>query len=1019
MTANRQNRISFLGTRAVAALICLAGPPALSWGESASITLDGSVIIAERPILGGNEAHFYAAAEFLDGEGNFTPDAVDAGMQVECEMYRFPGGSILMGYDWKRSIGPQEERIDQQMRSFPHVADMNPERGEWGPDEAARYANLTSGTLVVGINSDLNATDAADYLEYMNAPNDGRNPNGGVNWAAVRAANGHPEPYYIRHWEIANESGGRARILWPNYPASGDYPERDGIQQGDPAPTAHWRDGGTRTFTNQRAVRKTGYWWFEGDERYDFALEHEVSKGRAFEEYYVKFPPVAELLEVRVGQEGFFVDTWTATTDWDEFRSASPNAEIFYFEPETGRILFGDGINAKRLTNNYNVWVDYVSGPHDGIREYERKMRAITPDLRLGHSHFTIRRDYNLLPGDIVVDGFQEHGGSSYANNNPAVSSAEFFEELIGRGYFSYNDHIQRAVNLYQNNGIPPGPTIFQTELALGHVRTWDSDLGIPQVETIKGSLNLALMIERAITNFGWDSIYPLEMFMITNFHGYGGEMVKFDRSAGKIYVTSLGRAMELFTRHFGRHVLAESSHDLPTWEVRWNNSDGDSFFDDIPKVVPLAALTDSGDLTILAINTTESETITLDVGVENSFALDTAEMESWTLLADNLNAINSYTEPDRVRIIHEEAPQDVIAMDAGTVAIDVAPATIRVIRIARHGIPDTIAPAAPHGLNTVPHDGHVKLQWADNRERDLSHYDVYRRATPRDTSFTRIATGMTVSGYVDGETEPWQRYDYFVRAVDRAGNESEDSVMAMAIPRPEAATALWFDADYSIPEEETALANLARSTYAGSWDGTLSSNTSVRTSGRYRGLLLDEGTNDFTLRARFGEAVPVHGTTVFLQAAFRRTGNDGKNVTIRGLDTAGNTSFEVILSAVTDTPGENRRLAYTHPANGPAFIPEGSDGEIPFVAGDHSPLELATIRMDLVSADAGYQLRLQSWNEWESLPLPFVEDAQDLATVEIIGSETSGIWLDNLIVTHDGSEPPPVTHIPDWWQLY
>jgi len=50
-----------------------------------------------------------------------------------------------------------------------------------------------------------NANDAADLIEYLNSPNNGSNPNGGVDWAAVRAANGHPEPYGIKSFEIGNE----------------------------------------------------------------------------------------------------------------------------------------------------------------------------------------------------------------------------------------------------------------------------------------------------------------------------------------------------------------------------------------------------------------------------------------------------------------------------------------------------------------------------------------------------------------------------------------------------------------------------------------------------------------------------------------------------------------------------------------------------------------------------------------------------------------------------------------------
>lgn len=42
--------------------------------------------------------------------------------------------------------------------------------------------------------------DAADLVEYLNAPDDGNHP-----WAARRAANGHPAPYGVKYFEIGNE----------------------------------------------------------------------------------------------------------------------------------------------------------------------------------------------------------------------------------------------------------------------------------------------------------------------------------------------------------------------------------------------------------------------------------------------------------------------------------------------------------------------------------------------------------------------------------------------------------------------------------------------------------------------------------------------------------------------------------------------------------------------------------------------------------------------------------------------
>lgn len=47
--------------------------------------------------------------------------------------------------------------------------------------------------------------DAADLVEYLNAPCDGSNPNGGTDWAGRRRDNGHPEPYNVIYFEVGNE----------------------------------------------------------------------------------------------------------------------------------------------------------------------------------------------------------------------------------------------------------------------------------------------------------------------------------------------------------------------------------------------------------------------------------------------------------------------------------------------------------------------------------------------------------------------------------------------------------------------------------------------------------------------------------------------------------------------------------------------------------------------------------------------------------------------------------------------
>src|SRR5699024_4831275 len=115
---------------------------------------------------------------------------------------RYPGGTISNLLRWKDSIGPMAER-KKQIHGFYNVAQgIEP---NFGLTEIGDFASEHDSELVyvygLGRGS---AQDAADLVEYLNAEV-GTNPNGGIEWAKVRAANGREEPYNVRFVEIGNE----------------------------------------------------------------------------------------------------------------------------------------------------------------------------------------------------------------------------------------------------------------------------------------------------------------------------------------------------------------------------------------------------------------------------------------------------------------------------------------------------------------------------------------------------------------------------------------------------------------------------------------------------------------------------------------------------------------------------------------------------------------------------------------------------------------------------------------------
>jgi alpha-L-arabinofuranosidase len=99
---------------------------------------------------------------------------------------RYPGGTLVNSYDWKKTVGPPAERPDNL----------------FGVAEYLDYCRLLASEPVITVADFVGtAQDAADLVEYVNAPADAAHP-----WAQRRAQDGHPQPWGVRYFELGNES---------------------------------------------------------------------------------------------------------------------------------------------------------------------------------------------------------------------------------------------------------------------------------------------------------------------------------------------------------------------------------------------------------------------------------------------------------------------------------------------------------------------------------------------------------------------------------------------------------------------------------------------------------------------------------------------------------------------------------------------------------------------------------------------------------------------------------------------
>ncbi|MCQ2197503.1 MAG: alpha-L-arabinofuranosidase [Bacteroidaceae bacterium] len=134
--------------------------------------------------------------------GGFRPDIFNAVKQLHPTCMRWPGGGYVAQYDWRWGVGPQEKR-----RRWDHWMWMDYDQNCFGTDEFLRFCREVNSEPVLVVSVAFERPDsefdeimenALNWLRYCNEPATGE-------WGAKRAANGHPEPYNVKYWEIDNE----------------------------------------------------------------------------------------------------------------------------------------------------------------------------------------------------------------------------------------------------------------------------------------------------------------------------------------------------------------------------------------------------------------------------------------------------------------------------------------------------------------------------------------------------------------------------------------------------------------------------------------------------------------------------------------------------------------------------------------------------------------------------------------------------------------------------------------------
>lgn len=342
---------------------------------------------------------------FDNSHGLWDPvaDAPDPRVVAKTEaaginVVRYPGGTPATFFDWRRAIGPTEDRGCQ---TDGRPGNGSPRDSVYGPDEHLEFvqaAGAEASIMVPFVKG--SPQSAADWVEYLNAPV-GTNPRGGTAWAEVRAANGHEDPWGVSRWEVGNEHDRPDQRYWMSPDTS--------------TAMRQYAFGGTQRQEGQRLGRGCDF------------RQNVTSDGRASQQLSVPYPPVApDSQTVRV--DG------VAWQEVDDLATSSAGAQAYEIDDTSGVVTFGDGTHGAVPRAGAVVTADYDSGPHAGFVDVRRAMKAADPSIDVCATWAPITEDTGL-------------GGESLPDLLAAAGEADSLDCLVVHPYTNFRRQFGDAVS--------------------------------------------------------------------------------------------------------------------------------------------------------------------------------------------------------------------------------------------------------------------------------------------------------------------------------------------------------------------------------------------------------------------------------------------------------------------------------------------------------------------------------------------------------------------------------------------
>ena len=640
---------------------------------------------------------------------------------------RYPGGTISNLFNWKTTLGDKKDR-KKQIHGFYNNEGQGGIEPNFGIKEIADFADQVGSEIVYVYSLGRgNAQDAADLVEFLNAKV-GTNPNGGIDWAEVRAKNGHKEPYNVRYFEIGNEmqqawggsDGTASQGYWTTY------------VNGDAGAEKAYTEGGQAKFVQKYAVDEEN-WNKKASQsdgkpnlvrylRYANQNPGKLVDGKIVED--PEYKAVNDGVKVYVGTDGN-LDEWTVVSNFENSKATDKHCVVDY---STGRITFGDGKKGMIPPAGKNIYATYTVD-REGFIDVSKAIKQTTEKINeiektnyksnvytSFESHGFINR-MNELGANEWYDGMTIH---PYSGSVSGGTNAEaFYDDAMKK---AENVGIQKVREYVER--LPKGKVPVISEYGIfrnteSQVRSQTHALYIAKVIMEYVKLGSPYIQKHCLSDWyssGADSLGPTQQAVIQVVAQDGGDK-KTGEGNFAFFSTPSAHVFQMLNVGFGENVVEA------TFEKDSTMSNG------VKTLSSLASVDEKGNMYVALVNVDreKDQNVMLDVkGVDVSGR----DIEIQRLESDKITDENTLEAPDKVSVQTEKTKMpegQIIKLKKHSFAIVKILAEEQVVEKADYSKVDAALANIPKDLSLYTKESVAKLEEA--KEAVVRDLDITKQA--------------------------------------------------------------------------------------------------------------------------------------------------------------------------------------------------------------------------------------------------------------------------------------------------